>query len=96
MPIIWRLQFHKITLNSNNGIIFGQDNGILANTKIGAKKKTLNNKDNMEWGIWWYVGMWYAICWYVGMWYVGMVIGIENMDIFVNFLVKIKNELKNQ
>jgi hypothetical protein len=42
----------------------------LANTKIGAKKKTLNNKDNMEWGIWWYVGMWYVICWYVGMWYV--------------------------
>jgi hypothetical protein len=73
----------------------------LANKKIGAKKKTLNNKDNMEWGIWWYVGMWYVICWYVGMWYVvcwyvGMVIGIENMDIFVKFLLKIKNELKNQ
>jgi hypothetical protein len=41
MPLIWRLQFHKILLNSSNGIIFGQDNGILANTNIGAKKKTL-------------------------------------------------------
>jgi hypothetical protein len=85
----------------------------LANTKIGAKKKTLNNKDNMEWGIWWYVvcdmlvcgyvicGMlicWYVICdmWSIDMWYVGMVIGIENMDIFVKFLVKKKNEQKNQ
>jgi hypothetical protein len=35
-------------LNSNNGIVFGQDNGILANIKIGAKKNPLNNKDNME------------------------------------------------
>jgi hypothetical protein len=26
---------------SNNGIVFGQDNGILENTKIGAKKRTL-------------------------------------------------------
>jgi hypothetical protein len=40
MPLIWRLQFHKIILNSNNGIVFGQDNGILANTKIGAIKNT--------------------------------------------------------
>jgi hypothetical protein len=24
-----------------------------------------------------------------------MVIGIENVDVFVNFLVKVKNELKN-
>jgi hypothetical protein len=40
MPLIWRLQFHKILLNSNNGIVFGQDNGILANTKFGAIKKT--------------------------------------------------------
>jgi hypothetical protein len=48
MPLIWRLQFHKILLNSNNGIVFGQDNGILANTKVGAKKKPLNNKDNIE------------------------------------------------
>jgi hypothetical protein len=39
MPLIWRLQFHKILLNSNNGIVFGQKNGILANTKIGAKQK---------------------------------------------------------
>jgi hypothetical protein len=37
MPLIWRLQFYKILLNSNNGIVFGQDNGVLANTKIGAK-----------------------------------------------------------
>jgi hypothetical protein len=48
MPLIWRLQFHKILLNFNNGIVFGQDNGILANRKIGAKKKPLNNKDNIE------------------------------------------------
>jgi hypothetical protein len=34
MPLIWRLQFHKILLNFNDGIGFGQDNGILANTKI--------------------------------------------------------------
>jgi hypothetical protein len=47
MPLIWRLQFHKILLNSNNGIIFGQDNKILANTKIDARKKPLNNKNNM-------------------------------------------------
>jgi hypothetical protein len=40
MPLIWRLQFHKILLNPNNGIVFGQDNGILANTKFGAIKKT--------------------------------------------------------
>jgi hypothetical protein len=39
MPLIWRLQFHKILLNFNNGI-FGQDNGILVNTKIGAIKET--------------------------------------------------------
>jgi hypothetical protein len=38
MPLIWRPQFHKIFLNSNIGIVFGQDNGILANTKIGAIK----------------------------------------------------------
>jgi hypothetical protein len=48
MPLIWRFQFLKIILNSNDHIVFGQDNGILANTKIGAIKKTLNNKDNME------------------------------------------------
>jgi hypothetical protein len=47
MQLIWRLQFHKILLNSNNGIIFGQDNKILANTKIDARKKPLNNKNNM-------------------------------------------------
>jgi hypothetical protein len=35
-------------LSSNNGIVFGQVNGILANKKIGAKTKPLNNKDNME------------------------------------------------
>jgi hypothetical protein len=50
----------------------------LANTKIGAKKKPLNNKDNMEWVIWWYVGMWYVECgmWYVicDMWYVDMLV----------------------
>jgi hypothetical protein len=34
MPLVWRLQFHKILLNSND------DNGILANTKIGAIIKT--------------------------------------------------------
>jgi hypothetical protein len=39
MPLIWRLQFHKILLSSNNGIVFGQDNGILAKIKIGAIKK---------------------------------------------------------
>jgi len=49
----------------------------------------------------WYVGMWVYDMWYVGMWYVvcwyvGMVIGIENVDVFVNFLVKVRNELKNQ
>jgi hypothetical protein len=33
---------------------------------------------------------------YVGMWYVGMVIGIENVDVFVNILVKVKNKLKNK
>jgi hypothetical protein len=49
----------------------------------------------------WYVGMWVCDMWYVGMWYVvcwyvGMVIGIENVDVFVNFLVKVRNELKNQ
>jgi hypothetical protein len=44
MPLIWRFQFHKILLNSNNDIDFGQDNGILANTKIGAIKKPLNIK----------------------------------------------------
>jgi hypothetical protein len=38
MPLIWRLQFHKILLNSNNGIVFGQAYGILANTKLGQKK----------------------------------------------------------
>jgi len=93
MPLIWRLQFHKILLNYNNGIIFWWDNGILANKKIGAKKTPLNNKDNMEWSIWWYVGMWNVVCW---CWYVSMVIGIENVDVFVNFLVKIRNGLKNQ
>jgi hypothetical protein len=39
MPLIWRLQFHKILLNFNNGIVFEQDNGILANKKMGAIKK---------------------------------------------------------
>jgi hypothetical protein len=39
MPLIWRLQFHKILLNSKNGIVFGQYNGILGNTKIRAIKK---------------------------------------------------------
>jgi hypothetical protein len=48
MPLIWRLQFQKIILNSNNGIVFGQDNGILATQKLGQRKKPLNNKDNME------------------------------------------------
>jgi hypothetical protein len=43
-------------LNSNNGIVFAQDNGILANTKIGEKKKSLNNKNNMEKC---------EVCWYV-------------------------------
>ncbi len=68
MPLIWRLQFHKILLNFNDGIVFGQDNGILANTKNG----------NVEFGMWvcgmWNVvcnmlvcGMWNVIC---GMWYV--------------------------
>jgi hypothetical protein len=35
-----------------------------------------------------------VVCWYVGMdmWYVGMVVGITN----VIFLVKIRNELKDQ
>jgi len=46
MPLIWRLQFHKILLNFNDGIGFGQDNGILANTKIM----------NVE------CGMWYVVC----------------------------------
>jgi hypothetical protein len=54
--------------------------------KLGPKEKLLNNKYNMEWGIWWNVGMWYVICgmWNVvrdmlvcgyvicDMWYVGM------------------------
>jgi len=30
------------------------------------------------------------------MGYVGMVIGIENVNVFVKFLVKVRNELKNQ
>jgi hypothetical protein len=30
------------------------------------------------------------------MGYVGMVIGIENVDVFVKFLVKARNELQNQ
>jgi len=63
-------------------------------------------------GMWnvgmWVCGMWYVICWYVEcgilvcvMWkgicgYFGMVIGIENVDVFVNFLVKVISELKNQ
>ncbi len=40
--------------------------------------------------------MW--VCFMLGCdkWYVGMVIGIENVDVFVNFLVKVQNELKNQ
>jgi hypothetical protein len=90
MTLIWRLQFHKILLNFNDGIVFGQDNGILANTKIG----------NVECGMWVYM----LVCWYVGnmliwwcwCWYVGMVIGIENVDAFVNFVVKVKNQQKNQ
>jgi hypothetical protein len=45
MTLIWRLQFHKILLNFNDGIVFGQDNGILANTKIG----------NVECGMWVYM-----------------------------------------
>jgi hypothetical protein len=53
-------------LNSNNGIVFGQDNGILANTKIGAKKKPLNGKNNQE-KCEVYGGM--LVC---GMWYFGM------------------------
>jgi hypothetical protein len=32
------------------------------------------------------------VCWYVVCWYVGMVISIENVDVFVNF----SSELKNQ
>ncbi len=51
-------------------------------------------------GIWyfsmWYVGMLYVGMWVCDKWYVGMVIGIENVDVSVNFLVKVKNELKNQ
>ncbi len=56
----------------------------------------------------WYVDMlvcdmWYVVSrygyviymWYVGMWYVGMVIGIENVDVFIKFLV-VRNELKDQ
>jgi hypothetical protein len=47
----------------------------LANTKVGAKKKPLNNKDNIEWGgmvVCWYVvcGMWYVDILVCGMWYV--------------------------
>jgi hypothetical protein len=38
-------------------------------------------------------GMWYVVCW---CWYVAMVIGVENVDVFVNYLVKVRNELKNQ
>jgi hypothetical protein len=49
MPLIWRLQSHKILLNFNDGIVFGQDNGILTNKKIG----------NAERG---YVGMWNVVC----------------------------------
>jgi hypothetical protein len=75
----------------------------LANRKIGAKKKPLNNKDNIEWGMWWYV-----VCWYVGMWYVicgyaicGMLICWYNdrywkCGCFCQFFGKVKNELKNQ
>jgi hypothetical protein len=39
-----------------------------------------------------------VICWYVvcDTWYVSMAIGIEDVDVFVNFLVKVLNELKNQ
>ncbi len=37
-------------------------------------------------------GMWYVICW---CWYVGMLIGIENVRIFVNFLGNFIDELKN-
>jgi hypothetical protein len=44
----------------------------------------------------WYVGMLYVGMWVCDKWYVGMVIGIENVDVSVNFLVKVKNELKNQ
>jgi hypothetical protein len=65
---------------------------------LANMKKPLNNKDNMEWSVWWYVVCdmlvgGYMVCW---CWYLGMVIGIENVDVFVNFLVKIINELKNQ
>jgi hypothetical protein len=67
MPLIWRLQFHKIFLTSNNGIVFGQDNGMLTHTKFGA-----NTCDMLVFG---YVicDMWVCgyvirgmlICWYV-------------------------------
>jgi hypothetical protein len=68
MPLIWRLQFHKIFLNPNNGIVFGQDNGMLTHTKFGA-----NTCDMLVCG---YVicDMWvcgYVIC---DMWYVDMLV----------------------
>jgi hypothetical protein len=53
MPLIWRLQSQKILLNFNDGIVFGQDNGILTNTKIG----------NVEYGMWNVgMGMWNVVC----------------------------------
>jgi hypothetical protein len=82
MPSIWRFQFHIILLNFNDGIVFGQDYEILANTKIG----------NVECGMWyvgiWNVecemlvcGMWNVICgygyvgmWACDMWYVDMLV----------------------
>jgi hypothetical protein len=41
---------------------------------------------NVECDIW-YVGMWYVVCW---CWHVDMVIGIEIVDVFVNFFGKSK------
>jgi hypothetical protein len=43
-------------------------------------------------------GMLICDMWVCDMWYVdvGLVIGIENVDVFVNFLVKVINEQKNQ
>jgi hypothetical protein len=45
--------------------------------------------DMLVCGMWyvgmWYVDMWYVVCW---RWYVGIVIGIENVDVLVNFFGK--------
>jgi hypothetical protein len=69
-------------LNSNNGIVFGQDNGISPNTKIGAIKKPLNNKDN---GVRYMLvcGMWYVICGMLVCWYEYVICGMLICDILV-------------